>query len=213
MIFPVWLKWTAFSIVIFTSLILPLIFFESSFEIYAQNLLTWARDNSFLISITVITALTADVFLPVPNGLTNTLAGAALGWPIASFVVWIGLNLGAIFGYCVGRFFGRPIAKFIVGEKDMNNAEQSSKDFNVIGLIISRPVPGFAELLTLAAGITRMNFLKFITVVCLTNIGVAIVFAGLGAAALESSSSTLAFFGAAILPALFYFIYKKFYKV
>ena len=107
----------------------------------------------------------------------------------------------------------KPIAKFIVGEKDMNNAEKSSKDFNVIGLIISRPVPGFAELLTLAAGITRMNFLKFITVVCLTNIGVAIVFAGLGAAALESSSSTFAFFGAAILPALFYFIYKKFYKI
>ena len=174
--------------------------------------MAWAKDNSFLISITVILALTADVFLPVPNGLTNTLAGVALGWPIASFVVWLGLNLGAIFGYCIGRFFGRPIAKFIVGEKDMNNAEESSKNLNVIGLIISRPVPGFAELFTLAAGITRMNFFKFITVVFLTNIGVAVVFAGLGAAALESSSSTIAFFGAAVLPALFYFFYKKFYK-
>ena len=149
----------------------------------------------------------------VPNGLTNTLAGVALGWPLASFVVWLGLNLGAIFGYCIGRFFGRPIAKFIVGEKDMNKAEESSKNLNVIGLIISRPVPGFAELFTLAAGITKMNFFKFITVVFLTNIGVAVVFAGLGAAALESSSSTIAFFGAAVLPELFYFLYKKFYKI
>ena len=213
MYFPLWLKWTAFSIVLFTSLILPLIFFESSFKIYGENLLVWAKDNSFLISITVILALTADVFLPVPNGLTNTLAGVALGWPIASFVVWLGLNLGAIFGYCIGRFFGRPIAKFIVGEKDMNNAEESSKNLNIIGLIISRPVPGFAELFTLAAGITKMNFFKFITVVFLTNIGVAVVFAGLGAAALESSSSTIAFFGAAVLPALFYFFYKKFHKI
>ena len=95
----------------------------------------------------------------------------------------------------------------------MNNAEESSKNFNVIGLIISRPVPGFAELFTLAAGITKMNFLKFITVVFLTNIGVAVVFAGLGAAALESNSSAIAFFGAAVLPALFYFLYKKFNKI
>ena len=94
----------------------------------------------------------------------------------------------------------------------MNNAEESSKNLNVIGLIISRPVPGFAELFTLAAGITKMNFFKFVTVVFLTNIGVAVVFAGLGAAALESSY-TIVFFGAAVLPALFYFLYKKFYKI
>jgi uncharacterized membrane protein YdjX (TVP38/TMEM64 family) len=172
----------------------------------------WSKGNSFFISLLVILALTADVFLPVPNGLTNTLAGVALGWPIASLVVWIGLNLGAIFGYCVGRFFGRPIAKFIVGEKDLNDAEKSSKNFDVIGLILSRPVPAFAELSTLAAGITKMNFLKFICVVFTVNIGVAVIFAGLGAAALASSSSTIAFFGAAILPAIFYFTYRKIYK-
>ena len=39
MYFPLWLKWTAFSIVLITSLILPLIFFESSLEIYGENLL------------------------------------------------------------------------------------------------------------------------------------------------------------------------------
>ena len=55
-----------------------------------------------------------------------------------------------------------------------------------------------------------MPFLKFILVVSIANIGVAIIFAGIGAAALASSSSTLAFFGVAILPAIFYFSYKKF---
>ena len=212
MYFPVWFKWIAFFIVIFTSLILPIIFLEPSFSEYGKTLMEWSKGNSFFISLLVIFALTADVFLPVPNGLTNTLAGVTLGWPIASLVVWIGLNLGAIFGYCVGRFFGRPIAKFIVGEKDLNNAEKSSKNFDVIGLILSRPVPAFAELSTLAAGITKMNFLKFICVVFSVNIGVAVIFAGLGSAALASSSSTIAFFGAAILPAIFYFTYRKIYK-
>ena len=173
--FPVWFKWIAFFIVIFTSLILPIVFLEPSFLEYGKTLMEWSKGNSFFISLLV-------------------------------------LNLGAIFGYCVGRFFGRPIAKFIVGEKDLNDAEKSSKNFDVIGLILSRPVPAFAELSTLAAGITKMNFLKFICVVFTVNIGVAVIFAGLGAAALTSSSSTIAFFGAAILPAIFYFTYRKIYK-
>jgi hypothetical protein len=51
--------------------------------------------------------------------------------------------------------------------------------------------------------------MKFFYVMILSNIGVAIVFSGLGAAALSSGSSTLGFFGAALLPALLYFLYRK----
>ena len=207
---PLWVKWFLFLIVLFTSLILPLIFLETSFSSYSQKALVWSQGNLFETSLIVIIALAADVFLPVPNGLTNTLAGASLGWSLASFVVWIGLNLGCLFGYLVGRFLGRPLAIYIIGAKDFQSAQKSAKRFNIISLILARPVPAFAELTTLSAGITRMPFLKFILVVSIANIGVAIIFAGIGAAALASSSSTLAFFGVAILPAIFYFSYKKF---
>jgi hypothetical protein len=44
------------------------------------------------------------------------------------------------------------------------------------------------------------------------NIGVAIIFSGIGAAAIESNSSSLAFFGVAILPASLYVMYIKLYK-
>ena len=172
--------------------------------------LAWAGENTLYTSIVVVTALTADVFLPVPNGLTNTLAGASLGWALASVVVWIGLNLGAVFGYLVGRYAARPLAKKIVGSDDLNKAEDSARDIDVMGLILARPVPAFAELSTLAAGITKMRFSRFIYVMTFSNVGVAVVFSGLGAAALSSGSSTLAFFGAAILPALLYFFYIKF---
>ena len=79
-----------------------------------------------------------------------------------------------------------------------------------MGLILARPVPAFAELSTLAAGITKMRFSRFIYVIILSNVGVAVVFSGLGAAALSRGSSTLAFFGVALLPALLYFFYRKF---
>jgi len=188
------------------------IFFETSFVKYGEMALKWAGENSLYVSLVVISALTLDVFLPVPNGLTNTLAGISLGWAKASFVVWLGLNTGAILGYFVGRFAARPIAKKLIGDKDLAQAEESAKNIDILGLILARPVPAFAELSTLAAGMIKMPFKKFFYVIVITNIGVAIIFSGLGAAALSNESSTIAFFGVAILPAILYTFYKKYIK-
>ena len=205
----IFLKWLLFIIVFFTTIIIPAIFLETPFSRYGEMSLAWAGENTLYTSIVVVTALTADVFLPVPNGLTNTLAGASLGWALSSFIVWIGLNLGAVFGYLVGRYAARPLAEKIVGRDDLKKAEDSAKDIDVMGLILARPVPAFAELSTIAAGITKMPFKKFTYVMILSNIGVAVIFSGLGAAALSSGSSTLAFFGAALFPALLYFMYRR----
>ena len=209
---PLWLRWTIFGVIVFTSLVLPLILFESPLSKYGEIALNWAGDNKLIVSFVVIIALTADVILPVPNGLTNTLAGVSLGWTVASLVVWTGLNLGACVGYFLGRFAARPLAQKMISESDFNEAEKSLQNFSTIGLILSRPVPAFAELITISAGLAKMPFIKFILVVGIVNIGVAVVFSGIGAAAMEANSSTLAFIGVAVLPALFYWAYIKFYK-
>ena len=209
---PLWLRWTLFGVIVFTSLVIPLILFEGPLSKYGEIVLNWSRDNILLVSLVVIIALTADVILPVPNGLTNTLAGVSLGWAAASFVVWVGLNLGACVGYFLGRFAARPLAQKMISESDFNKAEKYLKNFSILGLILSRPVPAFAELLTISAGLAKMSFLKFIFVVSLVNVGVAIVFSGIGAAAMEANSAALAFVGVAILPAIFYWTYTKFLK-
>ena len=209
---PLWIKFIFFSVIIFTTLVLPLTLLETSLDSYGDIALDWAGSDKLLVSVIVILALAADVILPVPNGLTNTFAGMSLGWAISSFVAWIGLNLGATIAYFIGRFAGEPIAKKIVGEREFIDAQASLKDFNIIGLIISRPVPGFAELTAITAGLSKISFKAFFTIVGITNIGVAIIFSGIGAAAIENDSSYLAFFGIAILPATLYFLYIKLYK-
>ena len=208
----IWFKWIFFSTIILTSLVLPLTLLESTLSNYENTILDWAGSNKILVSVMVIFALTADVILPVPNGITNTFAGMSLGWAISSVIVWIGLNLGATFAYTLGRFAGRPIAKKLVSNKEFEEVRASLKNFNVIGLIVSRPVPGFAELIAITAGLSKIPFRLFILVVSTTNIGVAIIFSGIGAAAIENDSLSLAFIGAIIFPAVLYFVYTKFYK-
>ena len=209
---PLWIKWIFFSIIIFTSFVLPLALLEPSLANYGTIALDWAGSNKLFISFIVILALAADVILPIPNGLTNTFAGMSLGWAISSLVVWIGLNLGACIAYLLGRVAGRPLAKKIISKDEFEEAENSLKHFNILGLILSRPVPGFAELIAITAGLSKMPFKTFILVVSIANIGVAIIFSGIGAAAIESNSSLLAFFGVAIRPAALYFMYIKLYK-
>ena len=209
---PLWIKLIFYSVIIFTTLVLPLTFLETSLDSYEDIALDWAGSDKLLVSLIVILALAADVVLPVPNGLTNTFAGMSLGWATSSFVVWIGLNLGATIAYLIGRFAGEPIAKKIVGDREFTEAQTTLKDFNIIGLIISRPIPGFAELTAITAGLSKISFKAFFLVVGITNIGVAIIFSGIGAAAIENDSSYLAFFGIAILPATLYFLYIKLYK-
>jgi len=208
----IWFKWIFFSTIILTSLVLPLTLLESTLSNYENTILDWAGSNKILVSVIVIFALTADVILPVPNGITNTFAGMSLGWAISSVIVWIGLNLGATFAYTLGRFAGRPIAKKLVSNKEFEEVRASLKNFNVIGLIVSRPVPGFAELIAITAGLSKIPFRLFLLVVSTTNIGVAIIFSGIGAAAIENDSLSLAFIGAIIFPAVLYFVYTKFYK-
>ena len=208
----IWFKWIFFSTIILTSLVLPLTLLESTLSNYENTILNWAGSNKILVSVMVIFALTADVILPVPNGITNTFAGMSLGWAISSVIVWIGLNLGATFAYTLGRFAGRPIAKKLVSNKEFDEVRASLKNFNVIGLIVSRPVPGFAELIAITAGLSKIPFRLFLLVVSTTNIGVAIIFSGIGAAAIENDSLSLAFIGAIIFPAVLYFVYTKFYK-
>ena len=201
----IWIKWIFFSTIILTSLVLPLTLLESTLSNYENTILDWAGSNKILVSVMVIFALTADVILPVPNGITNTFAGMSLGWAISSVIVWIGLNLGATFAYTLGRFAGRPIAKKLVSNKEFEEVRASLKNFNVIGLIVSRPVPGFAELIAITAGLSKIPFRLFLLVVSTTNIGVAIIFSGIGAAAIENDSLSLAFIGAIIFPAVLYF--------
>ena len=207
-----WLKILFFSIVIFTSLVLPLAFLETSLSNYGNIALSWAGTNKLFISLLVIFALTADVILPVPNGLTNTLAGMSLGWALSSVVIWIGLTLGATLAYILGRFAGRPVAKKLISKKEFEEVEASLKNLNVISLILSRPIPGFSELIAISAGLSKISYKVFLTVIGITNIGVALIFSAIGAAAIQNESASLAYFGIAILPASLYILYIKFYK-
>ena len=198
-------------IIVMTSIILPLSLLESSLQDIVDQITIWSGENIIFNSLLVIFALTADVFFPVPNGLTNTIAGAILGFYIAVPIIWIGLTSGAIVGFALGKFAAKPIAKKILSESELKKSQDLSKKFGISILLLSRPAPAFAEISTVAAGMSGMSWFTFLSVMIISNFLVAIIYALIGTAALSSQSVSLAFIGIAIIPFLFWLLARRFF--
>jgi len=198
-------------IIVMTSIILPLSLLESSLQDIVDQITIWSGENIIFNSLLVIFALTADVFFPVPNGLTNTIAGAILGFYIAIPIIWIGLTSGAIVGFAIGKFAAKPIAKKILSESELKKSQDLSKKFGISILLLSRPAPAFAEISTVAAGMSGMSWVTFLSVMIISNFFVAIIYALIGTAALTSQSVSLAFIGIAIIPFLFWLLARRFF--
>ena len=198
-------------IIVMTSIILPLSLLESSLQDIVDQITIWSGENIIFNSLLVIFALTADVFFPVPNGLTNTIAGAILGFYIAIPIIWIGLTSGAIVGFAIGKFAAKPIAKKILSESELKKSQDLSKKFGISILLLSRPAPAFAEISTVAAGMSGMSWLTFLSVMIISNFFLSIIYSLIGNAALTSQSVSLAFIGIAIIPFLFWLLARRFF--
>lgn len=197
------LRWLAIVALLFLVIGLPLIF-RDQFMAASDAVLAAADERPIAAAAFIIAALTLDLFLPVPNGVTNTLAGAAFGFPVGTLVIWLGLMGASLAGYAVGRWAARPLAKRWLGADDVEKAQALAERAGPIALILSRPVPVLAEVMAIAAGVSAMAFARFALVMALANLGVAMLFAAIGAAAIEQASTELLMLGAVGLPLLFW---------
>jgi uncharacterized membrane protein YdjX (TVP38/TMEM64 family) len=122
----------------------PLVFADQIEQI-ANTATDKARHHPMMVASLIVAALALDIFLPVPNGVTNTLAGAIFGFAGGMAVIWIGLMAASLLGYGVGAMAARPLARRLLGEQELERAHRFAVGFGPFLLILSRPVPVFAE--------------------------------------------------------------------
>ncbi len=146
--------------------------------------------------------LASDILFPVPSSLVSTGCGMLLGLTVGALTSLVGMIVSCVSGYWLGRICGRPMAVKMCGEKDLDRFEAVSEKFGLWALVIARPVPVLAEVSVLFAGVSRISFSRFMFVTSLSNLGMSVVYAGIGAYAAELNSFLLAFFAGVCLPGL-----------
>ena len=196
------LRWSALTLAATALLIVPYLAVEPNLDDWGRAILEAGRTHRLVAALLIVGLLAGDVVLPVPSSAVNALAGLLFGWAFGAALIWLGLTLGCGLGYALGAKGARPLARRLLGDTDLARAVGRFGPAAPATLVLTRAVPVLAEAGTLAAGAAGMPVGAFLRVTSLANAGVAIVYAGVGAAALNAHSFLLAFLAAAGLPAL-----------
>ena len=139
--------------------------------------------------------LLESTVIPVPSELVVTPAAfnAAEGelnvWLIILFAT-IGADCGATINYIAGYYLGRPLIysfansrwgkMCLLNQKKVEQAENYFDDHGAVATITGRLIPGIRHLISIPAGLARMNFWRFLLY---TTLGAGVwncILAGLG---------------------------------
>ena len=185
--------------VLLAAILIPFFLYEEPISAWVQGFLK-QEDAPWLVSAILAGLLAADLVLPIPSSVLSTAAGYLLGLWTGSFVTWTGMTLGCLIGYGLGATAGRKLTRRFVGDDELERASHAQSRFGDWMIVIFRAVPVLAEASVLFAGIAGMPVRRFLLLTTLSNAGIALAYAAVGAYALEAGSFLLAFGGAVVLP-------------
>ncbi|MBQ7742260.1 MAG: DedA family protein [Bacteroidaceae bacterium] len=121
--------------------------------------------------------LLESTVIPVPSELVVApaayyAAGGNLNVVLVVLVATIGADIGASINYVVARYVGRPVVyKFansklghmcLLNEEKVKKSEEYFDKHGVAATLTGRLIPGIRHLISLPAGLTKMNYWKFL---------------------------------------------------
>lgn len=111
------------------------------------------------------------IILPVPGSVT-VAAGVALFGPLkCSIFSFIGITLGSIVAFAIGRVIGEKAVKWIVGEDTLKKWLEKLKGKDYLILSIMFLLPLFPDdVLCFVAGLSSMTWPYFIVMIVITRV-------------------------------------------
>ena len=111
------------------------------------------------------------VILPIPSFITVGAGVLLFGPFLSSCLSCIGIILGSLVGFFIGRKFGYKVAKWLVGEKNLDKALKMIKGKDKIILTFMFLFPFFPDdVLCFVAGITTMSTSYFVIMIIIVRI-------------------------------------------
>lgn len=137
----------------------------------------WCLDNLNYWTITLLMAIESS-FIPFPSEVVVPPAAwkAASGGDMSIILVvlfaTLGANIGAMVNYFLAKWLGRPIIyRFansrighmcLISEEKVANAEAYFDQHGAISTFVGRLIPAIRQLISIPAGLARMNLGKFL---------------------------------------------------
>ena len=136
----------------------------------------WCLDNLNYWTITLLMAIESS-FIPFPSEVVvppaayKAAASGELNVWLVIFFATLGALIGALINYYLAVWLGRPIVyKFansrighmcLLDEQKVIKAEEFFVRYGVAATLVGRLVPAVRQLISIPAGLSRMNIAKF----------------------------------------------------
>ena len=199
--------WSLLLLALLALILVPFFLFETALLDLAERLLQTGR-SQLATAVAVFVLMLADVVLPVPSSVVATASGMLMGLLPGAFVTWAGMQAGALLGYVLGSSAGVPVAVRLVGQEGLDRASRLQRRWGAWSLIAARAVPVLAESSVVLAGITRMRLGRFAWLTGVSNAAISLVYAFVGARALETGAFLFAFVGSIAIPGVLIGIHR-----
>ena len=163
----------------------------------------WCLDNLNYWTITLLMAIESS-FIPFPSEVVvppaayKAAASGELNVWLVIFFATLGALIGALINYYLAVWLGRPIVyKFansrighmcLLDEQKVVKAEEFFVRYGVAATLVGRLVPAVRQLISIPAGLARMNIAKFA------------LFTAIGAGLWNSVLAALGYFLEAVVP-------------
>jgi uncharacterized membrane protein YdjX (TVP38/TMEM64 family) len=204
------MRWALIGLLLLVLILVPFFLFEDYFNALGAHV-AQGHGSRWYAALGVIALLGSDVVLPIPSSLVSAASGVLLGFGPGAAAIWIGMSLSCAIGYGIGaRSAG--LAKRFVGEQGLARAKGVADRYGDLTIVLCRPVPVLAEATTVLAGLVRAPFSRFAWQCGLSNAGVALGYAAIGAFSMRADSFLLAFLGSLALPGMAFLFAHLFLK-
>ena len=202
------LRWFGLLVALLAFVLIPFFLFAAATESFTSSVLASAV-GLWSLAATCIALLVLDVFLPVPSSIVSTLAGGLFGFATGTAVSVVGMTLSCGVGWLFGRYAGRPGVDAMLGVSETQRLQKFFRRHGMLTIVISRAVPVAAEASIILAAAAGTGFRHTFIVAGLSNLGISIVYAAVGAYAWSQQSFALAFLAAIGVPLVAYVVLRK----
>ena len=202
------LRWFVVFSVLLALILVPFFLFEDRLNALATSLLAPERPTSVIV-VAIVLLLAADVVLPIPSSLVSTASGALLGFWQGALASWLGMTLGSVLALLIGRTLGEPGIRKIVGPGQLDDAKRFATRHGPLAIVLSRSIPVLAEASILLAAACGMRAVPMLFLSALSNAGLSIVYASIGALAAGTTSFLFVFLGAIVLPGITMLVHRR----
>jgi uncharacterized membrane protein YdjX (TVP38/TMEM64 family) len=141
-----------------------------------------------LLAIAEVGILAVDLFLPVPSSLVATLGGASLGMLAGTACAWLGMTLGSLAGWALGRALGGRMAGASADGAVPPASPLAGIRLGPLFVVVTRPLPLVAEAAALFAGGAGMRCMDFLVAAAAGNLAIAAAWTAAGAYGVRSDS-------------------------